>query len=101
MYVSIGTAEFKHFQDFLGWLMSDDGKNWKRNQWSEQTNQYCANDWDEEHIGLYNYQKMIPDLHKALDIYDQSYRGNLLIQQNIWTGTGSSSRLCIQTRGSP
>lgn len=78
MYVSIGTAEFKHFQEFTKWLMSDEGKNWERNQWSKETNRYCANDWDEEHIGLYNYQEIIPDLHKALDIYDQSYRGNYI-----------------------
>lgn len=71
---SIGTAEFKNFQDFLIWLKSDEGKNWKRNQWSKETNRYCANDWDDGHIGLYKYQKMIPDLRKALDIYDQSWR---------------------------
>lgn len=71
---SIGTAEFKNFQDFLIWLKSDEGKNWERNQWSKETNRYCANDWDDGHIGLYKYQKMIPDLRKALDIYDQSWR---------------------------
>ena len=71
---SIGTAEFKNFQDFLNWLKSDEGKNWERNQWSNETNRYCANDWDDGHIGLYKYQKMIPDLHKALDIYDPSWR---------------------------
>lgn len=71
---SIGTAEFKNFQGFLNWLKSDEGKNWERNQWSKETNRYCANDWDDGHIGLYKYQKMIPDLDKALDIYDPSWR---------------------------
>lgn len=73
-YQSIGTAEFKHFQNFLTWLNSKEGENWKKNQWSKETNRAYANDWDENHIGLFEYQKRIPDLNKALEIYNPGYR---------------------------